>query len=86
MRLVDDSEIERNTADFVLVIIGESVGTNEDFLRVERAWITVFFQFPISGSVENPTREMEFFLQFQGPLLADRSRADDKDASLLFRP
>jgi len=86
MRLVDDSEIERNTADFVLVAIGESVGANENFLRVERAWITVFFQFPISGSVENPTREMEFFLQFQGPLLADRSRADDKDASLLFRP
>lgn len=71
MGFIDDGEIERDAADFVLVATGKRVGADEYFPGVKGAWVALFFQLAVGGGVEDLAWEVEFLVEFQGPLFAD---------------
>ncbi len=83
---VDYGDIPWRAAQLVLDLAGKLVGNDDDRVASDGRRIACF-QFERMGTgIENEGGEVEFVPEFQAPLFAERSGADDQQAAPFLSP
>jgi hypothetical protein len=86
VRLVDDNKIPRGHHQLFGMAGGELERADDKGLLLEGAARSFLGHPVVVPGLQDQRREKEFFLHLLGPLLAEVSGRDDKDAPPCFRP
>ena len=86
MGLVDHDEIEGDGPNIAPHRAGEIQRRDDDPIGLKGLGVACRLFLPISASVEDDRRQVEFFFEFEAPLLAEARRADDEQPSFSFGP
>ncbi|OPZ67417.1 MAG: hypothetical protein BWY83_02619 [bacterium ADurb.Bin478] len=86
VRLVDHHQVPGHGANLSALAAGEMDGGEQHLRLIKRIAETAQLRLAVRCRVEDHVGQVELFLQLQAPLLAQRGRTDDQQASLALCP